>query len=169
MTKFSPEYLSLADELLRQYALTGDCKLSGILTKENLDYFQSQYTGGRVRDFPPLKTLSLFMNQVASENKSCRNALIADARDQVGMGREPNKTSNSAYCKARQRLTEESLMTLLTQSGNNLDNASSESWLWLNRRVVIADGSTLSMPDTTANQEAYPQHGSQKKGLEIHC
>ena len=163
MTKFSPEYLRLADELLRQYALTGDDQLSGILTKENLDNFQSQYTGGRVRDFPPLKTLSLFMHQVASENKSCRNTLIADARDQVAMGREPNKTSNSGYCKARQRLTEESLMALLTQSGNNLDNAR----LWFNRRVVIADGSTLPMPDTAENQKAYPQHGLQKKGLEI--
>ena len=97
MTKFSPEYLCLADELLNQYALTQDDQLSGILTKENLDHFQSQYTGGRVRDFPPLKTL---------------------------------KTSNSGYCKARQRLTEASLMTLLTQSGNNLDSASPESWLW---------------------------------------
>ena len=168
MTKFSPEYLSLADELLRQYALTGCDKLSNILTKENLESFQSQYAGGRVRDFPPLKTLGLFMHQVTSENKSCRNALIADARDQIAMEREPNKTSNSGYCKARQRLTEESLMTLLTQSGNNLDSTSPESWLWFNRRVVIADGSTLSMPDTTENQEAYPQHGSQKKGLEIH-
>ena len=167
MTKFSSEYLSLADDLLRQYALTGDDKLFDILTKENLDSFQSQYTGGRVRNFPPLKTLSLFMLQVASENKSCRNALIADARDQAAIGREPKKTSNSAYCKARQRLSEPSLMTLLTQSGINLDNGSSESWRWFNRRVVIADGSTLSMPDTAENQKAYPQHGSQKKGLEI--
>ena len=137
MTKFSPEYLSLADDLLRQYALTGEVKLFDILTKENLDYFQSQHSGGRVRDYPPLKTLSLFMHQVASENKSCRNALIVDARDQVAMGREPNKTSNSAYCKARQRLMEPNLMTLLTQSGNNLDNTSPESWSWHDRGKLI--------------------------------
>ena len=37
MTKFSPEYLCLADELLSQYALTQDDQLSGILTKENLE------------------------------------------------------------------------------------------------------------------------------------
>ena len=83
------------------------------------------------------------------------------------MGREPGKTSNSAYCKARQRLTESSLVTLLTQSGNNPDCSSPESWRWSNRRVVIADGSTLSMPDTAANQKVYPQHGSQKTGSEI--
>ena len=59
-------------------------------------------------------------------------------------------------------------MTLLAQSGSNLDNASPESWSWHDRRVVITDGSTLSMPDTIENQRTYPQHGSQKKGLEIH-
>ncbi|MBO9497460.1 hypothetical protein J7438_25735 [Thalassotalea sp. G20_0] len=83
------------------------------------------------------------------------------------MGREPNKTGSSSYCNARQRLTEESLMTLLTQSGNNLGSASLESWLWFNRRVVIVDGSTLSMPETAENQKTYPQYGSQKKRLEI--
>ena len=59
-------------------------------------------------------------------NVGC-NALIVNTRDQVAMGREPGKTSNSAYCKARQRITESSLVTLLTQSGNNLDSSSPES------------------------------------------
>ena len=168
MTKFSPEYFSLADNLLKQFALAGDSELSNILKKENLDDFQSEYTGSRVRDFPPVKTLSLFMHQAASENKSCRNALITDNRDQAALGHESSRTDNSAYCKARQRLTESSLMVLLTQSGNNLDSGSPESWRWFDRRVVIADGSTLSMPDTDENQKVYPQHGSQKKGSVIH-
>ena len=34
-----------------------------------------------------------------------------------------------------------------------------------NRRVVLADGSKLSMPDTEANQAEYPQPKSQKKEL----
>ena len=59
------------------------------------------------------------MHQVASEHKSCSNTLIANARDQVAAGREPDKTGNSAYCKARQRLTEESIKTLFSQSGEN--------------------------------------------------
>ena len=167
MTKSSPEYLSLADDLLKQFAQTEEGDLSAILTQENLGHFQSQYTGGRVRRFPPLKTLTLFMHQVASENKSCRNTLISNARDQIVQERKPDKTDNSSYCKARKRLTEDSLKTLLNQSGENLDSSSPESWLWHNRRVVITDGSTLSMPDTEENQQAYPQHGRQKKGLEI--
>ena len=163
MNKFSPDYINLGGDLLRQFAQTQDDGLSAILTSENLTH----YTGSRVRRFPPLKTLTLFMHQVSSANKSCRNTLITDARDQVAKGQKPDKTNNDSYCKARQRLTEGSIKTLLHLSGENLDNASPESWRWHDRRVVITDGSTLSMPDTDANQKAYPQHRGQKKGLEI--
>lgn len=167
MTKSSPEYLDLAEELLKKFAQSQKNDLSAVLTKGNLDDFQSQYPGSRVRNFPPLKTLTLFMHQAISENKSCRNALISDARDQIALGHEPGETDNGAYCKARQRLTEESIKALLNQAGENLDGASPESWLWHDRRVVITDGSTLSMPDSLENQKAYPQPSGQKKGSEI--
>ncbi len=61
---------------------------------------------------------------------------------------------------------ENSFSAILTRE--NLDEASPESWNWHGRRVLIADGSTLSMPDTEENQNAYPQHGGQKKGQLSH-
>ena len=36
--------------------------------------------------------------------------------------------------------------------------------LWRGRRVKIADGSSVSMPDTAPNQQAYPQPKGQKAG-----
>ena len=39
-----------------------------------------------------------------------------------------------------------------------------EAWLFHGRRVVVADGSTVSMPDTAENQAEYPQHSLQKPG-----
>ena len=38
-------------------------------------------------------------------------------------------------------------------------------WLWCRRRVKLVDGSTAIMADTLANQKAYPQLASQKRGL----
>ena len=38
-------------------------------------------------------------------------------------------------------------------------------WLWKGRHVKLFDGSTVSMPDTPANQEAYPQQANQKPGV----
>ncbi len=140
-------------------------ELSSILTSDDLNSFQDSYSGCRVRDFPPLKTLTLFMRQVVSDTKSCRHALIDEARDQVVKGNKVPNTQTSAYCKARHRLTEASIRELLRTSGNNLDHASPESWLWHQRRVLLTDGSTLLMPDTEKNQKEYPQPGTQKKGL----
>ena len=165
MTKCSPEFLSLADDCLRQFAQTGNDALSAILTPDDLNAFQAGYPGFRARDFPPIKTLTLFMKQVASDTKSCRHALIDEARDQVVSGNKPSNTGTSAYTKARQRLTEKSIKMLLRTSGNNLDGASPESYLWHQRRVLITDGSTLLMPDTEKNQNEYPQTSTQKKGL----
>ena len=165
MNKCSPEFLSLADDCLRQFAQIGSDALSTILTSDDLNAFQAGYPNFRAREYPPIKTLTLFMRQVASDTKSCRHALIDEARDQAVRGNKPSNTETSAYTKARQRLTEESIKTLLLTSGNNLENASSESYLWHQRRVLITDGSTLLMPDTEKNQNEYPQLSTQKKGL----
>ncbi len=46
-----------------------------------------------------------------------------------------------------------------------MDNKRQERWLWKGRRVLAYDGSTVSMPDTPENQEAYPQPPQQQPGL----
>ncbi len=163
MNKCSSEYLSVADDCLRQFAQTDNDDLSAVLTSENLIEFQDSYPNSRVRIFPPIKTLTLFMKQVASDTKSCRHALIDEAKDQVAAGNKPSNTQTSAYCKARPRLTEESVKSLFCTSGDNLDKVSPESWLWHQRCVLITDGSTLLMPDTEKNEEIYPQLNTQKK------
>jgi hypothetical protein len=38
-------------------------------------------------------------------------------------------------------------------------------WLWRGRNVKLVDGTTVSMPDTEKNQEAFPQSRGQKPGL----
>ena len=40
-----------------------------------------------------------------------------------------------------------------------------DSWLWQGRRVVLADGTTVTLPDTEINQDDYPQPASQREGL----
>ncbi|MGO0305320.1 hypothetical protein ACTL6P_01740 [Endozoicomonas acroporae] len=60
-------------------------------------------------------------------------------------------------------MSEASVRGLLRISGNSLDHASPESWLWHQRRVLLTDGSTLLMPDTVKNQKEYPQPGTQKR------
>jgi hypothetical protein len=62
-------------------------------------------------------------------------------------------------------LPETLLVRLLRETGRALHRDVPEEWRWKNRRVKIVDGSTVSMPDTAANQAAYPQPPSQQPGL----
>ena len=53
----------------------------------------------------------------------------------------------------------------MQETGSALDEQTSPQWQWKGRSVKLVDGTTVSMPDTPENQEAYPQPDSQKQGL----
>jgi Transposase DDE domain len=54
---------------------------------------------------------------------------------------------------------------LMRSLGHELHDDLPEDWLWCGRHVKVVDGTTVSMPDTAANQREYPQSPSQKPGL----
>jgi hypothetical protein len=54
---------------------------------------------------------------------------------------------------------------LARQSGRPLSQRAQLPWRWRGRRVKLADGTGISMPDTSANQACYPQPSSQAKGV----
>ena len=49
--------------------------------------------------------------------------------------------------------------------GGYVDQKRSFNWLWKGRHVCLVDGTTLTMPDTDANQSQFPQQQSQQPGL----
>jgi Transposase DDE domain len=57
------------------------------------------------------------------------------------------------------------LRRLVRTKGCQLAEQSPRPWRWFGREVSVADGTTVSGPDTKANQKAYPQPRSQKPGL----
>jgi hypothetical protein len=57
------------------------------------------------------------------------------------------------------------LADLARQTGQELDRAAPDAWLWKGRHVIIVDGSTAEMSDTPQNQAAYPQSRAQRPGL----
>ena len=66
---------------------------------------------------------------------------------------------------ARKRLPEAALASMAGTVGRNVFLDAPSCWSWRGRDVKIVDGSTLSMPDTPANQAIYPQSSAQKPGL----
>jgi putative transposase len=53
---------------------------------------------------------------------------------------------------------------LLRQTGRQPERDAPPEWLWHQRRVLVADGTTVTMPDTPANQQEYPQIPGQQAG-----
>ena len=85
----------------------------------------------------------------------------------MALGEKPCSPDTSSYCEARGRLSEELFQRLVLQTGRQLHDQCPENWLWKGRQVKLVDGSTVTMPDTPENQEAYPQSKSQKPGLSL--
>jgi Transposase DDE domain len=117
------------------------------------------------RIYSPLVTLWVFLGQVLSQDHSCRAAVARLIAHRVSRGQRPCSAETGAYCQARKRLPEEFFSEVARQTGGALDKSAKESWLWKRRRVLAYDGSTVSMPDTAENQQAYPQPPQQQPGL----
>lgn len=130
-----------------------------------LDCIEALLPRHRERLFPPAETLSMFMAQALSADRSCRKAVDDLAIKRLRTGSSPCSTRTGGYCRARQRLPVEMVSTLARTSGALISAKSRCSWLWMGRPVRLVDGTTVSMPDTAANQAAYPQSRGQKPGL----
>jgi Transposase DDE domain len=110
-------------------------------------------------------TLWAFIAQVLSDQKSCVAAVARVIVFLTALGREACAAGTGAYCKARAKLPETFLRRLVTDVGQQLEDQMPSAWRWHGHVVKVVDGSTLSMPDTTANQAVYPQQRSQKPGV----
>jgi hypothetical protein len=70
---------------------------------------------------------------------------------------EPCSPNTASYCNARGRLPTSVLRTLAWRTAQQLQDGLPEGWQWHGRRVFIADGSYVSMPDIEENQARHPQ------------
>jgi len=121
--------------------------------------------GKRRRIFTPWLTLKTFVLQVLNEDKSCQQAVLDALSEQIALGEKEFSSNTCAYSKARKKLPEKLIKEQAKELGKNLHEESELEWTFMGRRVKLVDGSTISMPDTLENQEAYPQPDSQEEGV----
>ncbi len=116
--------------------------------------------------YTPPVTLWAFLSQVLfkGEQRSCAAAVGRVVVLLVALGRELSDNTG-AYCRARAKLPEVVLRRLAYNVADGSERAIPKEWRWKGRSVKLVDGTTVSMPDTPANQAAYPQHTAQQEGL----
>jgi putative transposase len=114
--------------------------------------------------YSPAVTVWCFLSQVLSPDHSCRDTVARLNAFRVAQGKRPCSPDTGGYCIARDKLPEAVCQNLFEHSGEEISQAAPPSWLWHGRRVMVADGTTITMPDTPENQIEYPQPESQRRG-----
>jgi len=134
--------------------------------EEGVDFGQADNDDDQKVVYTPAVTLWAFLSQVLFKDEQ-RSCLAATARVVVFMAALEIRVSDNTgqYCRARGKLPESFLRRLTLDVARGCEKAIPKKWLWHNRHVHLADGTTVSMPDTEENQECYPQHGTQKQGV----
>ena len=129
-----------------------------------LDQVESLIPAHRERLYPPTETLSMFLGQVLASDHSCQRAVDETTVRRLNAGLRPNSTNTGGYCSARSRLPLPMVQSLARYTGRAISRLAPEAWRWHGRRVRIVDGTTMTLPDTTDNQTAFPQSRTQKAG-----
>ena len=88
----------------------------------------SKSSNGRHRIFTPLKTISTFIKQVLSPDKSCKNAVSGLIVERLVEGKDSICTNTGSYVKARNRLSEGAIYELIKLSGTSSKTKQAENW-----------------------------------------
>jgi hypothetical protein len=121
-------------------------------------------SGVRKRVFTAMTTFWNFLSQVLSPAQSCRETVRQVQAARYRRRKPAIAAGTGAYCQARAKLPARLLQELWQSIASQLAGAATPAMRWRNLRVAVVDGTTLSMPDTPANQAAWPQSSNQKRG-----
>ena len=152
--------------ILQSFAQGPGLPLRDVLTEEII---HGAVEAERVASFGTIYTTALvvwaFVTQALTKDQTCLAAVVRISAALTAAGQPLCSSGTGAYCKARQKLPEALLRRLTYDIGNAVEDQVPAAWRWQGRRTLLIDGTTLSAPDTPANQAVYPQSRSQKPGV----
>jgi hypothetical protein len=166
MCDYSQGRLSSQVELLKtQFAQSAELPFGDVLSGKRINEIVTE-TGIEFRDriYTPVTTLMVYLWQVLHPDQACEGAVAKLAAQRAAQGKKPCSTKTGGYCTARKRLPEELPATLARETGQQLHERLPQEPLLGGKPIKVFDGSTVTMPDTPANQIAFPQHPRQKPG-----
>ena len=130
---------------------------------QDLVHWPEEWRGKRERLYTPSTTFWMFLAQVFYTGASCQEMVARFIARLTTTNREAS-ANNAAYCKARMRLPQEAINHVHQDLVKQASALAPRETRWGGRPVKVLDGSSVSMPDTPANQAQYPQPNTQKKG-----
>jgi Transposase DDE domain len=117
----------------------------------------------RRRFFSKENTFWAFFSQVLDSDGGCQEVVRKLQAFSAMKSLPLPSSSTAAYCQARKNFDLLSMKTILKVTSEQIQAATDKEHL-KGRRVVVVDGTGVSMPDTPDNQRVWPQQRSQKPG-----
>lgn len=117
----------------------------------------------RRRVFSKENTFWAFLSQVLDADGGCKEVVRKLQSYASIKGVKLPSSSTASYCTARKNLPETLLAEILGHTAKELDHLP-EAGLLNNRRVIVADGTGVTMTDSEENQQVWPQSSGQKPG-----
>lgn len=117
----------------------------------------------RRRFFSKENTFWAFFSQVLGKDGGCQEVVRKLQAFAAMKSKALPSSSTAAYCQARSKLDLPSLRSILLHTANQLQDKPHFNPM-NGRRVVVVDGTGVSMPDTIENQLVWPQQRHQKPG-----
>jgi Transposase DDE domain len=156
--KFAEEMTLLKQKSFKQVGAVFEKFIPQALLKPERDGAMS-----RRRLFSKENTFWAFFSQVLDADGGCKEVIRKLQSYASIKGVKVPSSSTAAYCAARKKLDEQMLCDILKRTADGLE-AIPGTGLMNNRRVIVVDGTGISMPDTSANQAIWPQSSTQKLG-----
>lgn len=151
----------LADLKQKTFSQLGEC-FGQYIPKQHLQPAESGALSRR-RLFSKENTFWAFLSQVLDADGGCQEVVRKLQAFSALKTKSLPSSSTAAYCQARKKLEVSDLEAILLHTSSRLRSKTDDGALE-GRRVIVVDGTGLSMPDTVDNQRVWPQQKTQKPG-----
>jgi len=144
-------------------------RFSDVLDAESIErvFREENAVFGQNDIFSTPIVLWAFLAQTLRDRKgaACAAAVADIASYTLQTGRACPSGDTGDYCRARAKLSLSALRRLVVESARQLERHADPAWLWKGLHAKLVDGFTFTMPDTPANQAAFPQLAAQEPGV----
>jgi hypothetical protein len=158
----SQQIIACELQILKQKTFTqlGEC-FQKFIPKHLLDQ-NEKGAHSRRRFFSKNNTFWAFFSQVIDADGGCREVVAKIQAYATLKLLDLPSGSTAAYCNARKKLCEKNIAEIYTHTTSINHDLGID--LVEGRRVIVVDGTGVSMPDTKSNQKVWPQQKQQKRG-----
>jgi len=155
----------LADKLhqLKQksFSQLGSC--FGQFIPKHLLSPTSSGLSSRQRIFSKENTFWAFFSQILDADGGCQEVVRKFQAFAALRSKTLPSSSTAAYCQARKKLDLSNLKAILHHTAHHIQTTFDTNKL-KGRRVIVVDGTGVTMPDTEKNQAVWPQQSHQTPG-----